>query len=333
MDLRMNSSTSISEPSHWGRLLRRYVASTLIVGAAVVGLLLALDPYDTGRYSLLPAHGVANFGQRLAFASVARRPDVDAAIIGNSTIQLIDPARLSHLIGHKVVSLAVPGSGPVEQLALADYFRRQHPHNADLNFVFGLDQSWCTTADPITPSYPFPFWLYSNDRLDYVVNMLRYKSFEAAARRLKLLAGLDRPARADGYHDYDTGKVWHPPEFDEAPSPNRQSGGQTLASDFTALPLLQRFLASVGPKARVVLVFPPRHVSAIPAAGSAAAAELDACKNAFRRLAETRSNTWMVDFLIDSQFTRREDDFWDTIHYRGPVARAIEDRLADVLGS
>src|SRR5690242_16671919 len=81
-DLRMNSSTSISDPSHWGRLLRRYVASTLIVGAAVVGLLLALDPYDTGRYSLLPAHGVASFGQRLAFASVARRPDVDAAIIG-----------------------------------------------------------------------------------------------------------------------------------------------------------------------------------------------------------------------------------------------------------
>ena len=329
----MNSSTSISEPSHWRRLLRRYVASTLIVGAAVVGLLLALDPYDTGRFSLLPAHGVANFGQRLAFASVARRPDVDAAIIGNSTIQLIDPARLSYLIGHKVVSLAVPGSGPVEQLALADYFRRQHQHNADLNFVFGLDQSWCTTTNPIIPSYPFPFWLYSNDPLDYVVNMLRYKSFEAAARRLKLLAGLDRPARADGYHDYDTGKAWHAPEFDEVAAPKLQSGGHVAASDFTALPLLQRFLASVGPKARAVLVFPPRHVSAIPAAGSAAAAELAACKEAFRQLVETRSNTWMVDFLIDSPFTRREDDFWDTIHYRGPVARAIEDRLADVLGS
>lgn len=328
----MNSSTSISEHRHWRRLLRRYAVSTLIVGAAIAALLLALDPYDTGRFSLLPAHGVANFGQRLAFASVARRPNVDAAIIGNSTIQLIDPARLSNLIGHKVVSLAVPGSGPVEQLVLADYFRRQHQHNPDLNFVLGLDQSWCTTANPITPSYPFPFWLYSNDTLDYVVNMMRYKSLEAGARRLKLLAGLDQPARADGYHDYDTGKLWHAPEFDEAPAPNQQSGGQVLASHFTALPLLQRFFAGVGPKARVVLVVPPRYVSAIPPAGSAAAAELDACKDAFRRLAETRSNTWMVDFLIDSQFTRHEDDFWDTIHYRGPVARAIEDRLADVLG-
>jgi hypothetical protein len=329
----MNSSTSISERRHWRRLLWRYAASTLIVGAAVVGLLLALDPYDTGRFSLLPAHGVANFGQRLAFASVARRPDVDTAILGNSTIQLIDPARLSRLTGRTVVSLAVPGSGPVEQLVLADYFRRQHQHNPDLNFVVGLDQSWCTTVNPIAPSYPFPFWLYANDRLDYVVNMLRYKSFEAAARRLKLLAGLDRPARADGYHDYDTGKVWRAPEFDEAPPPNQQSGGHTLASDFTALPLLQRFLTSVDPGARVILVFPPRHVSAIPAAGSRGAGELDACKDAFRGLAETRSNTWMVDFLLDSPFTRHKDDFWDTLHYRGPVARAIEDRLADVLGS
>ena len=328
----MNSSTSISERQHWRRLLQRYAASTLIVGAAVGLLLLALDPYDTGRFSLLPAHGVANFGQRLAFASIARRPDVDTAILGNSTIQLIDPARLSRSIGHSVVSLAVPGTGPIEQLALAEYFQRHHRRNPDLTFVFGLDQSWCTMASPITPNYPFPFWLYSSDRLDYVLNMLRYKTFEAAARRLKLLVGLDRPARADGYHDYDTGKIWHAPEFDEVPVP-KPVGGQTLASDFTALPLLQRFLSSIGPGARIVLVFPPRYVSTIPAAGSAAATELDACKDAFRQLAKTRSNTWVIDFLIDSQFTRHEDDYWDNIHYRGPVARAIEDRLADVLGS
>ena len=36
----------------------------------------------------------------------------------------------------------------------------------------------------------------SSDRLDYVLNMLRYKTFEAAARRLKLLADwIDQRAR------------------------------------------------------------------------------------------------------------------------------------------
>jgi hypothetical protein len=305
----------------------------MIVSAAAAVLILALDPYDTGRFALWPAPGVADFGQRLAFASIARRPDIDTAILGNSTIQLIDPTRLSRLIGRSAVSLAVPGSGPVEQLALADYFQRHHQRNPDLTFVFGLDQSWCTTAHPIAPSHPFPFWLYSNDRLDYIINMMRLKSFEAGARRLKLLAGFDRPARADGYHDYDTGRVRHATGLDEAPAQNQLSDGQTLAGDFTAPLLLQHWLASVGPGARVVLIFPPRHVSAIPAAGSAAAAELDACKDAFRQLAKTRSNTWLIDFQIDSQFTWHEDDYLDKIHYRGRVARAIEDRLADVLGS
>jgi len=328
----MNSSISISEARHWRRLLWRYAAGTLIVGAAVSVLLLALDPYDTGRFSLLPADGVADFGQRLAFASIARRPDVDTAILGNSTIQLLDPARLSRLTGHVVVSLAVPGSGPIEQLVLADYFRRHHPRKTDLTIVFGLDQSWCTIASPIIPSYPFPFWLYSGDRLDYAVNMLRYKTFEAVARRVKLLVGLDHPARADGYHDYDTGKLWHTPEFADTPA-SEDLPAALSSGDFTAIPLLRRFLAEIGLSARIVLLFPPRHVSAIPASGSRAAAHLDACKDAFRRLAGSRPNTWVVDFLLDGPFTRHTDDYWDTIHYRRPVARAIENRLADILGS
>jgi hypothetical protein len=330
----MSSSTSISERRRWRRLLWRYAASTLVVGAALAAVLLALDPYDTGRFALLPTHGVANFGQRLAFASVARRPDTDTAIVGNSTIQLIDPARLTRLTGHQAVSLAVPGSGPIEQLALADYFRRHHQGSADLTIVFGLDQSWCTTASPVTPSHPFPFWLYAGDRLDYVVNMMRYKTIEAAARRLKLLAGLERPARADGYHDYDSGKVWHAPEFAESPLSGASPAPSVSApTDFTALPMLRRFLARLDAGARVVLLIPPRYSGAIPAPGTAAAAELGACKDAYRRLAGTRRNTSVLDFLLDSPLTRREDDFWDTIHYRRPVARAIEDRLADVLGS
>jgi hypothetical protein len=97
--------------------------------------------------------------------------------------------------------------------------------------------------------------------------------------------------------------------------------------------MLRRFLARLDPGARIVLLIPPRYTGAIPAPGTPAAAELGACKDAYRRLAETRHNTWVLDFLADNRFTRREDDFWDTIHYRGPVARAIEDRLADVLGS
>jgi hypothetical protein len=54
--------------------------------------------------------GVPDFGQRLALASIARRPEADTAIFGNSTIQLLDPARISELSGRTAVSPAVPGT-------------------------------------------------------------------------------------------------------------------------------------------------------------------------------------------------------------------------------
>ena len=224
----MSSSTSASDvasdASRWRRLLWRYAAITLAAGLALGVLVLVLDPYDTGRFALLPAYGVADFGPRLASASIARRQDVDAAIFGNSTVQLLDPARLSRLSGRNFVSLAVPGTGPVEQLALADWFRRHHRSQSAL--VFGIDASWCTTADPTKLSHPFPFWLYSSDRFDYAVNMMRYKSFEAVLRRLKLLAGYERMAQSDGYRDYDTGNPWHLPEFRE-PTQAGEAGTNT----------------------------------------------------------------------------------------------------------
>ncbi len=311
-------------------MLRRYAAITLTAGLALGALVLALDPYDTGRFSLLPAYGVAEFGPRLASASIARRQDIDAAIFGNSTVQLLDPARLSRLSGRSVVSLAVPGTGPLEQLALATYFRRHHRTGPAL--VFGIDASWCTTADPIRLAHPFPFWLYSADRFDYAANMMRYKSFEAVLRRLKLLAGSGRMARRDGYRDYDTGNPWHLPEFREPAPPERPAGTQAAApTDFTAPPLLRQFLARLDPGARVVIVFPPRYTRAIPPPGSVAAADLDVCKETYRALAGGRPDTRLLDFLVDGPMARRDENFWDAIHYRGPVARAIEDRLADAL--
>jgi hypothetical protein len=330
----MNSSTSASddasEAPRWRRLLCRYATITLTAGLALGILVLALDPYDTGRFSLLPAYGVADFGPRLASASIGRRRDVDAAIFGNSTVQLLDPARLSRMSGYTVVSLAVPGTGPMEQLALAAFFHRHH--RAGPALVFGIDASWCATDDPIKLAYPFPLWLYSEDRFDYVVNMMRYKSFEAVVRRLKLLAGYERMARPDGYRDYDTGKPWHQPEFREPAAPEKPAGTPAAATnDLTAPPLLRQFLAGLHPDARVVLVFPPRHTRAIPPPGSVAAAELDVCNEAYRAVAGARPDTQLLDFLVDGPMARRGENFWDAIHYRAPVAREIEDRLADAL--
>lgn len=323
----MNSSISTSEARRWRRLLVAYVLACVGLGLVLAGGLLALDPYGTGRFALVASPAIPDFGQRLVFAGIARRPGVDTAIFGNSTIQLLDPRRISELTGRTAISLAVPGTGPLEQLALARWFVRHHATEA-LVLVFGIDASWCTTQSPVPMTNPFPFWLYGDSRLDYALGMMRFKSFEAAWRKIELLAGRGRAARADGYHDYDTGHVWRGLESPEV-APDASASAQAAApGDFTAPPLLYDFLRRLPARDRAVLVIVPRHESALPPEGSAAAETLGACKRAYRDIAAGRPGTRLLDFLAGDAMARRDENFWDQIHYRKPVARAIEDRLA-----
>jgi hypothetical protein len=333
----MSSSISGSDARRWRRLLRNYAVATVVGWFVVAALILATDPYDTGRFALLPSRGVPDFGQRLSFASLARRPDIDGAVFGNSTIQLLDPARLSKLTGRHFVSLAVPGSGPREQLAIADWFRRRH-RDANLTFIFGIDTTWCTTEKPIPITNPFPFWLYSSSRLDYSFGLMRYKSIEAAIRKVKLLFGRERSAASDGYHDYDTGHTWRSIDLQsddavpEQPENMAADGGSPPDLNFSAPPLLQKFLAKLGLEAKIVLIDVPRYAGVLPHA-AAEVRSLEACKASYREIADARRGTTWLDFLIDNDMTRNEANFWDAVHYRSPVARVLEQKIASSLGS
>jgi hypothetical protein len=329
----MNSSISASE--RWRRWLAFYAASALALGAAVAALLLALDPYDTGRLALLGEHGVPVLGQRLAAASLGRRPTVDTAIIGNSVMQLLAPQRLAAGGSIGVVQLTIPGTGPREQLVVAEWFRRHHPGAALRGLVIGIDQTWCRGDGRIDLTNPFPFWLYADSALDYAAGLMSLKSFEAVARELKLLLGRAPPARADGYVDYEAGRVWEaaavaartaPPLGIEAPA-----NPAAPPPDFAAAPLLRDFLARLPAATRVVLVFPPRHRHAIARPGTAAAADERACTAAFTAIAAARAGMRALDFIGRDGMTE-DEDFWDLVHYRIAVARRMETEIAAALG-
>ena len=84
--------------------------------------MLAVDPYDSGRFGILGITGVVDESPRTANASRARDPQFDSAVFGNSTGQLLKPSELSQLTGSSFVQLTVPGTGPREQLAIMDFF-------------------------------------------------------------------------------------------------------------------------------------------------------------------------------------------------------------------
>ena len=120
-------------------------------------------PMTADASGILGIRGVDDASPRTANASRARDPQFDSAVIGNSTGQLLKPSELSGLTGRSFVQLTVPGTGPREQLAIMDFFVRQHPQVGALVIV--TDASWCQRDPALPMQHPFPFWLYGESTL------------------------------------------------------------------------------------------------------------------------------------------------------------------------
>jgi len=343
----MSSFTSSSEPAGQLRPVldagaaRRAVGFLWVFVATVASLLalflltvFLLDPYDSGRSPLRLKEGVRPQGPRTAAASRGRDPAFNAAIFGNSHIQLASPDELKAKTGLAFVSLIAPASGPKETLALIDWFlrHRQTPAKA---LVIGIDSYWCT-ADPALPNdRPFPFWLFSRSAGEYLLGLLRYDVFEEMTHRLRyLLVTAPKRARPDGYWDYTEGY--------EIQGALEESGRQRLGKHFDtsganatgpfpAATQLAALLEAAPAGLPLVLVRPPVYRSALPAQGSAEPAADAACHAAFRELAEKRPLTTLVDMRLDSPLTRDPANFFDQTHYRQNVARLVESEIAAAL--
>src|SRR5829696_9737684 len=167
---------------------RAFIVTFVTASAGILATLLAtaylLDPYDTGR-SPLPKPGVRPQGPRTAGASRGRDPSFNAAIIGNSHIQLLSPERLDALTALSFVQLSIVATGPKQQFAVIDWFMRHHPGARAL--VIGADRFWCQPELAGSDQAPFPFWLYSSSLPEYVRGILRFHVLEELPRRVRYL--------------------------------------------------------------------------------------------------------------------------------------------------
>lgn len=340
----MSSSTSSSEPAasseapgvepvRWRRFLAVYGLAVLLGGGLLAAVLCLIDPFDTGRFGVWAKPGVPHMGPRQANASRGRDPQFDSAVIGNSHAQLIEPERLSALSGHRFVSLAIPGTGPTEQLAVARWFAARHEGGVRV-LVIGLDQLWCQPDGALVPPNRFPFWLYAPDQLEYVSGLLRTDTLKQAGGRLALLAGLVPAARADGFDDYDQGRIWRAEEVAARMAGEASPWAVPAVADapsFPALALLRAFLADLPRSTVVALVFTPMHARALPAPGSPGERWLARCKDAYRSLAAAHGPAQLVDMLERGALVETDEHFWDLTHYRRPVARVVEERVAAAL--
>jgi hypothetical protein len=294
--------------------------------AAVFALVLIVDPYDSGRVGLLGIKGVNDASPRTANASRARDPQFDSAIIGNSTGQLIKPAELSRLTGLRFVQLTVPGTGPREQLAIMDFFVRKHAKVGALVIV--TDSGWCSRDPALPQQHPFPYWLYGESDLDFLGRLFSSRALSLTWRRILVGLGLRQRTEPDGFWDYE---LLGPREFQPVIVP-RDDGGLApakVSEEFPGVALLDMAIKQLPADLPVVLFVPPAYHTMLPRPGSLAAAEEQACAAALRKVVAGRPHSNFIDFRVDSALTRERANFMDFGHYRAPIARRMEQGIAE----
>lgn len=314
----------------WRRFVVLFVAVFVGGLAAVLGLIVLLDPFDSGRFPALPIAGVSDDSQRTANVSLGRSVNFNAAIFGNSHGQLLDPERLSASTGLRFVQLAIPGANAPEQIAMLGWFIRHHRRIGAI--VLAADERWCV-EDP-QPWHVFPFWLYGESNFAYLVNSLNTRPLTAAYRRVRFALGLVAPSNPRGYDDYEIGLPKDyafefpaaPPAGDGVPASAIQLGNRP----FPAIAQLAALLAPLRPDTPLVIVFPPQFYTMLPVNGYDAAV-LNECKARFARLATGAPRRGFLDFLADTPTNRDPKNYTDLVHYRANVSRGIEGQIAGIL--
>ncbi len=327
----MNSSISSSDvtASDARRALWWVALSALATLAAALAFILATDPYDRGHRNLIGDRGVPEFGQPLRNAGIARQPGFDAALIGNSTFQLVSPAELGGPTGARFVSLTMLGARPGEMLAMARWFRAHHRSGVKA-LVFGIDESWCQPEAPLLKGRPFPYWLYDTSSLTYAAGVLRLDSLRHGVVRIAMALGRMPRMRADGFEDYEPLLGWQREVAQRAVTGPREIHHYDPAkTTWPGLQALEQFLAELEPSTAVVLTVLPRYHTSIPAPGTNHAALEAACRTRLLEIPARRPRTGVVDLLRDDADARNIEHWWDYIHYRGSLARKIETAIAD----
>ena len=319
----------------WTLYMRVLLASLGALGLAVYGFILLLDPYMDVPFSPALARAPISTNQRFSYPALARMQRFDSAVVGTSTMRLLDPQQLDAKLGTRMVNLAMNSATPYEQSRILEVFLRHHPQPRLV--VLGNDGSWCSRK-PSPANYTFrafPEWMYDDDRWNDLLYLFNDKALEDAVRMAELLMGRREPKyRLDGYRDFtrDFGRY-------EAAAvrrrlyrgrPGGDAGHDTEPSltrpawRYPLLPRMRALLGQVPATTRIVLLYPPVHRHYL----ENMAANLAQCKGRSAALLADMPNVVTLDYLKISALTRSDDNFWDAVHTTNAVARLIEDDLA-----
>jgi len=305
----------------------------------VYSFILLVDPYDIFPFSLPIDRRIVSIGDRFMYPQIVRSRRFDSLVIGTSTSRLLDPEQLNQLFHVTFANLAMSDARAWEQHAILDFFvRTVSPPKA---LIVGLDGVWCDQgADHHRITFRgFPDWLYDDKPWKGFSHLLNYSTLEIAARLVGYHLGVyPERIRYDGY------EVFVPPEAQYDPvrahdhiwqgrlqaptdvSPPLSDEERSRLS-FPALSWLEAGIARLPSTSRKILAFMPVHIAAQPFPGAHAAGVEAECKTRIAAIG-TKYGATVIDWRIPSSITRNDNNYWDGVHYRVPIATRIAGELA-----
>jgi len=327
---------------------RRFVFAVVGGFGAIIALLaifiVLMNPYGNLPKLVLSEHAITDINQRFQYPSLIRSGRYDSIVIGASDARLLRPQILDEAFGGHFANLSMNAGQAWEQYRLVDLYLRQPGKPRML--LMGLDHVWCDddAEEERTTFRGFPDWMYDDNPWNDLGYMLNQQTVEISGRRLAVATGF-KPARfPDGYEvftppesAYDRAKVrnklWGkdgPHEIEAVSPPYAPTEEERASWEFPALPWLDDILTRFS--GRMVLAFMPAHVSVQPVPGSAKAARAEECKARIAEMAK-RHKVSFLDFNIKSEITSKDDNYWDRLHYREPIADRIVADLAEALST
>ncbi len=312
--------------------------------AALYVAVVVVDPYDTLWLSPPFDRAPVSTNQRYSYPAIAREARFDSVVIGTSTSRLLRPAKLDQVFGGSFANLSLNSGTAYEQSQILKLFARHHPDARTV--IFGIDIVWCDSRRKYTEFTfrPFPPWLYDENAANDLAHIFNLPAFEAAGRQIGFLFGW-RPANyaPNGYAnflppaaDYDLARVQgyiygeagarrHAP----VSPPVTLSEDQRAAWNVPTHALMREMLAALPERARKILMFVPYHhfTQAVP--GSKRAALWRECKRRLTAIAGEFANTHVLDFMIASDITLRDENYWDRWHTTVEVADRVSELIAE----
>ncbi|MCX2979462.1 hypothetical protein EYC98_01150 [Halieaceae bacterium IMCC14734] len=346
-----SSSTSSSEAALWRRFVSLSLATLVGLAAVSYGFVLLMDPYDSLPFSLPIDRVQVADQQRLFYPALARRDNFDSAVIGNSNIRLLRPDLLNDATGGRWVNLAINAASSWEQEQVFNLFLSHHPQPQHI--LIGMDYLWCYQryADRkfvgATREQDFPAWLFDEVAANNLPP-LNLGSIEHSWLLLLHIAGIKTAEfGSNGYtvftdpdEEYDVTEARReiygsgkPKPIVPVTPPIALTKEQRSALNIPALERLQRMLEKLPDSTSTTLMFVPYHSYYQARPGSRQAALWNECKARVSAIATHRGNTRVLDYMLQTDITAKDSNYWDYKHYRVSVGNIISREIGSAINA